>query len=77
MDARFSVMASVTSDAAKSWDRLWRQLKPCTTENLLVLPSASEGFKPECGWAEFLEEFWLLKHYIDFTGRFCQQACRP
>ena len=39
----------------------------------LVGPELQEGFQPCCGWPEFLERFWLLKHYLDYTHRFCNE----
>jgi len=48
---------------------LWAELKDRTTETGMVLPTMHEGFEPSCGWAEFLEKFWLLKHYLDYMQR--------
>jgi hypothetical protein len=36
----------------------------------MILPDAERGFVPECGWPEFLEKIWLLRHYVDYTKRF-------
>jgi hypothetical protein len=30
-------------------------------------------FEPSCGWTEYLEKMWVLKHYLDFTKRLSQQ----
>jgi hypothetical protein len=38
----------------------------------MVTPEMEEGFKPACGWPEFLEKLWLLKHYLDYIHRFCR-----
>ena len=35
--------------------------------------SAGEPFKPSCGWPEFMEKMWLLRHYLDFMARFSRQ----
>jgi hypothetical protein len=40
--------------------------------NGAVTPAMAEGFKPACGWPEFLEKLWLLKHYLDYIHRFCK-----
>ncbi|HEX40917.1 MAG TPA: hypothetical protein ENN81_02515 [Phycisphaerales bacterium] len=63
------VAGSVAQDANKTWAELWRQLKPLRTASGIVLPKATEGFVPSCGWPEFLEQLWLLKHYIDSIQR--------
>jgi len=31
-------------------------------------------FKPSCGWPEFMEKMWLLRHYLDFLARFSRQG---
>lgn len=64
------VIASVDADALKVWADLWKELKDGVTPAGVVLPEMEQGFKPSCGWAEFLEKFWLLKHYLDCIHRF-------
>lgn len=66
------IVASVNDDALKAWADLWEQLKDGVTPAGMVLPAMQQGFKPSCGWAEFLEKFWLLKHYLDYTHRLCK-----
>ena len=39
-----------------------------------VLSRPSKGFTPPCGWAAFLEKFWVLKHYLDCVHRFSKQT---
>ncbi|HUT52676.1 MAG TPA: hypothetical protein VM658_04740 [bacterium] len=34
-----------------------------------VTGEARKGFKPECGWPEFLERTWLLEHHLDHLKR--------
>ena len=65
------IVASVDEDALKAWADLWVQLKDGVTPAGMVLPEMQQGFKPACGWGEFLEKFWLLKHYLDYIHRFC------
>jgi hypothetical protein len=62
----------VSSDAAAVWAQLWGEIKPHVTPTGAVLPSLEKGFIPACGWPEFLERMWLLKHYLDQTSRICQ-----
>lgn len=66
------VVGSVNDDALKAWADLWKELQACMTPNGMVLPEMQDGFQPSCGWPEFLEKFWLLKHYLDYTHRLCK-----
>ncbi len=65
------VSGSVAQDANKVWAEMWSELKQMTTSGGLVVPEAKQGFVPACGWPEFLEKFWLLKHYLDSIQRIC------
>jgi hypothetical protein len=65
------VSGSVAQDANKVWAEIWSELKRVTTGGGMVVPEASQGFVPACGWPEFLERFWLLKHYLDSIQRIC------
>jgi hypothetical protein len=65
------VSGSVTQDANKVWAEIWSELKQVATGDGLVVPEAKQGFVPTCGWPEFLEKFWLLKHYLDSIQRIC------
>lgn len=66
-----NVISSVLQNAHDTWADIWNEFKDTVTEKLLILPEAEEGrFKPRCGWPEFLERIWLLKHYIDYAIRF-------
>lgn len=66
------VAGSVNRDAADVWALLWNEFKPHVTASGTLLPSIEKGFVPACGWAEFLERMWLLKHYLDQSARLCQ-----
>lgn len=68
------VVSSVNEDAREAWAALWEELKNGVTPAGAVLPTMQEGFKPACGWSEFLEKFWLLKHYLDYTHRLCTDS---
>ncbi len=72
-DLRYLVTA-VNEDALKVWADLWDQFKSGVTPAGIVLPHMEQGFKPPCGWSEFLEKFWLLKHYLDNVHRLCTEA---
>jgi hypothetical protein len=73
LDHLLKVAGSISQDANKTWADIWGELKPLTTGGGLVGPEARKGFLPECGWPEFLEKFWLLKHYLDSIQRICDK----
>jgi hypothetical protein len=66
-----NVVASVMRDAHNVWSDMWEELRNCVTEGGMVISGAKKEFKPECGWPEFLEKMWLLRHYLDYTRRLC------
>lgn len=66
------VAASVTRDANTVWADLWAAFKPHVTPGGVIGPEMTKGFVPECGWPEFMEKLWLLKHYIDSIDRICK-----
>ncbi len=68
------IVANVDSDAQKVWVDMWNELQEGVTPGGIVLPEMSKGFTPSCGWAEFLEKFFLLKHYLDYIHRFCDAS---
>jgi len=67
------VAGSVTEDANKVWAEIWGEFKRIVTSSGMILPEAKDGFVPSCGWPEFLEKFWLLKHYLDSVQRICKK----
>ncbi len=73
LDHLLKVAGSISQDANKTWAEIWSELKRLTTGGGLVVPDAAQGFVPECGWPEFLEKFWLLKHYLDSIQRICDK----
>lgn len=74
--SQFAAAAAVTEGALKTWAELWEQIKPGVTPSGMVLPAMQQGFKPPCGWAEFLEACWRLKTELEFACRFCRDASR-
>jgi len=66
------VVGSVDDEALKVWADLWKEFQQVVTTNGMVLPGAEHGFKPSCGWPQFLEKFWVLKHYLDNIHHLCQ-----
>lgn len=58
------VVNSIDDSALAVWADLWREFQHQVTPGGVVAPQLDQGFVPSCGWSEFLEKFWLLKHYI-------------
>ncbi len=67
------VAGSVSQDANQVWTEMWSEFKRMATGSGEIVPKAKEGFVPACGWPEFLEKFWLLKHYLDSIQRICDR----
>jgi hypothetical protein len=65
------VAGAVTQDANKVWAEIWAEFKRIVTSGGMIVPEAKAGFVPTCGWPEFLEKLWLLKHYLDSVQRIC------
>ncbi len=68
------VVSAVDADALKTWNDLWDELKNVATISGMIIPEMEQGFCPTCGWADFLEKFWLLKHYLDYINHLCQAS---
>jgi hypothetical protein len=64
------VTDSIVQDANATWADLWSEFRQCVDRNGQVLPKA-QSFLPSCGWEQFLEKVWLLKHYLDSIHRVC------
>ena len=73
LDHLLKVAGSVSQDANKVWAEIWGELKRLTAGGDTIVPEAEAGFVPECGWPEFLEKVWLLKHYLDSIQRICDR----
>ena len=67
-----NVSSSILQDALDTWGDIWDELQGSVTHGFMVTPEAEKGFQPECGWPEFLEKMWLLKHYLDYAKRYSE-----
>lgn len=80
------VIGDVTQDALSTWAEIWGELQQGVHTGVTIAPKAEEGavtggtepyagepFRPSCGWPEFLEKMWILRHYLDFLARFSRQ----
>ncbi|MBN1509304.1 MAG: hypothetical protein JW955_20835 [Sedimentisphaerales bacterium] len=70
---RLKVALSINEDALRAWASVWDEMKPMVTPGGMIDTKVAEGFVPACGWPEFLEKLWLLKHYLDYTRRMCTE----
>jgi len=81
-----NVVGNVTQDALNVWDDIWGELQHAAHTGVMIVPeavgessspgaesAAGPAFKPSCGWPEFMEKMWLLRHYLDFMARFSRQ----
>ena len=71
------VVASINDEALKAWTEMWEQLRTGVTPAGAVLPDMQQGFTPPCGWSQFFETFWLMKHYLDYVHRLCEDSVLP
>jgi len=67
-----NVTNKLIQDALNVWADLWAELEG-RVEPDGVIQEANGKFEPSCGWNEYLEKMWVLKHYLDFTKRLSQQ----
>jgi hypothetical protein len=67
---RQKVAAGLLKDAQGTWADIWHELMGTVTNGAVILPGVEQG--PKCGWGEFLEKLWLLKHYLDYTKKFVE-----
>ncbi len=67
-----NVNNSVLRDALDTWGDMWDQLQGSVTYGTLINDEAEKPLEPKCGWPEFLEKMWLLRHYLDYAKRFSE-----
>jgi hypothetical protein len=67
-----NVTGSVLQDALDTWADIWNELQGSVTHGVLVSPEVKDGFTPRCGWPEFLERMWMLRHNLDYVRRLCE-----
>lgn len=67
-----AVVSSMNKEAKSVWTEIFDELKCVATPgNMIISDVVKPNFTPACGWPEFMEKIWLLKHYLDHTGRLC------
>ncbi len=68
-----NITKGVMQDALNMWDDLYKELQDSVTHADMASPEAGEGFKPSCGWPEFLDRMRLVRHYLDFARKFSEK----
>ena len=68
-----NVTNSVVQDALNVWADIWGEVENGVACGAAVAPEAEKGFKPSCGWPEFLEKMWVLRNHLDFMARFSRR----
>ena len=63
------VANSISHDASATWMEIWNELRECVACGDKALRESQKRFLPSCGWGEFVEKLWLLKHYLDSIQR--------
>jgi hypothetical protein len=67
-----NVAGSVLQDALDTWADIWNELQGSVTHGVLVSAEVKDGYTPPCGWPEFLERMWVLRHDLDYVKRLCE-----
>jgi hypothetical protein len=64
---------SLMQDALNVWAELWAELDGHVGPGVNPSFDTEDGFKPSCGWSQYLEKMWVLWYYLDFAKRINQQ----
>lgn len=67
-----NVTNNLVQDALTVWADLWAELEGQVEPDGQTCIK-DETFEPSCGWNQYLEKMWVLKHYLDFVKRLSQQ----
>ena len=68
-----NVNNSLVQDALNIWSELWAELDCQVGPGSKPVFESEAGFKPSCGWSQYLEKMWVLRNYLDFAKRISQQ----
>lgn len=66
------VTNGLIQDAINVWDELWAELDGAGQAAALVKLEA--GFEPSCGWTEYLQKMWTLRHCLNFAKKYSRQS---
>ena len=68
-----NVTNNLVQDALTVWADLWAELEGQVEPLEGDTSKKDSTFEPSCGWNQYLEKMWVLKHYLDFVKRLSQQ----
>jgi len=67
-----NVTRSMMDESLEIWGDLYSEFEGRVTYGTMITADAKKGFKPECGWPEFLEKMRRLEHCLDHAKRICE-----
>jgi hypothetical protein len=66
------VTNGLVQDAINVWDELWAELDDTGEPGALI--KLESGFEPSCGWTEYLQKMWTLRHTLNFAKKYSRQS---
>ena len=67
-----NVIHNLMQDALTVWADAWAELDGRLPSGTKGIEGSDLKFDPSCGWTEYLEKMWILRHYLEFTKKFSQ-----
>jgi hypothetical protein len=68
-----NVIHNLMHDALTVWADAWAELDGRLPSGGKNPVESNERLEPSCGWSEYFEKMWVLRHYLDFTKKLSQQ----
>lgn len=66
------VVNNLMQDALDVWADAWAELDGHRPPGSKETEGSGRKVEPSCGWTEYLEKMWILRHYLEFTKKFSQ-----
>jgi hypothetical protein len=68
-----NVIHNLMQDALTVWADAWAELDGRMPSGEKDPVESHQRVEPSCGWSEYFEKMWVLRHYLDFTKKLSQQ----
>ena len=68
-----NVVHNLMQDALTVWADAWAELDGRLPSGGKDTVESHQRLEPSCGWSEYFEKMWVLRHYLDFTRKLSQQ----
>jgi hypothetical protein len=68
-----NVIHNLMQDALTVWADAWAELDGRLPSDGKGPVASNQRLEPSCGWSEYFEKMWVLRHYLDFTRKLSQQ----